>query len=75
MGDGQADPQRQINIIRVRIGLAIISIVVVVAVAMMFVLGSTPGKAVMFAIALTAFARAFLLVRSLRRERRAGPGG
>ena len=34
----------------------------------MFVVEAPAGKALMFAIAVTAFVRAFLLSRSLRRE-------
>jgi hypothetical protein len=58
--DGQRDPRK------VRIGLAIISVVVVVAVVAMVVIDSAAGKALMFAVAATAFVRAFLLQRWLR---------
>jgi amino acid transporter len=57
----------QINRKKVRAGLTVISAVVVIAVAMFFVVEAVAGKAVMFAIALTAFVRAGLLARSLRR--------
>jgi hypothetical protein len=63
-----AADEPQMNLAKVRIGLAIISVVVVVAVVMFFVVEPPAGKAVMFAIALTAFVRAALLVRSLRRD-------
>jgi hypothetical protein len=53
---------------RIRIGLAIITVVFAVAVAMVFLVQALAGKAVMFAIALTAFVRLLLLVRSLRAE-------
>jgi len=66
MQDANADRP---NPIRVRIGLAVISVVVVVAVAMIFLVEAPAGKAVMFAIAVTAFVRAYLLFRSLRVER------
>lgn len=56
---------------RVRLGLALIGLVLVVAIVMVFVVEAPAGKAVMFAIALTAFVRAYLLARSLRSE---GPG-
>jgi hypothetical protein len=53
---------------RIRTGLAIITVVFAVAVAMVFLVQALAGKAVMFAIALTAFVRLLLLVRSLRAE-------
>lgn len=58
----------QPNQARVRIGLALISVVVLVAVAMIFLVQAPAGKAVMFAIAVTAFVRAYLLFRSLRAD-------
>jgi hypothetical protein len=58
----------QIDRRKIRIGLALISLVVIAAVILMFVVEAPAGKAVMFAIAVTAFVRAFLLSRSLRRE-------
>jgi hypothetical protein len=63
-----APDEPQMNLAKVRIGLAIISVVVLVAVVMFFAVEPPAGKAVMFAIALTAFVRAALLVRSLRRD-------
>jgi hypothetical protein len=51
---------------RVRIGLGLITVVFVVAMAMVFLVTAPAGKAVMFAIALTAFVRVVLLYRSLR---------
>ena len=63
------DPQEpQIDRRKIRIGLALIVVVVIAAVILMFVVEAPAGKAVMFAIAVTAFVRAFLLSRSLRRE-------
>lgn len=53
---------------KVRIGLAMISVVVVVAIAMFFVVEAPAGKAVMFAIALTAFVRLTMLARAVRRD-------
>lgn len=61
----------QVDRRRVRLGLAIIGLVLVVALVMVAVVESPAGKAVMFAIALTALVRAFLLARSLRAG---GPG-
>jgi uncharacterized membrane protein len=61
----------KVNPRKVRLGLAIIGLVLVVALVMMAVVESPAGKAVMFAIALTALVRAYLLARSLRSE---GPG-
>ena len=58
----------QIDRRKIRIGLALIVVVVIAAVILMFVVEAPAGKAVMFAIAVTAFVRAFLLSRSLRRE-------
>jgi len=51
--------------------LALITVVVVVALVMIAVIDSPAGKAVMFAIAVTAVVRAYLLYRSLRQEQRA----
>jgi hypothetical protein len=68
MDDGVAP---QINRNKVRLGLAIIGLVLVVALVMVAVVEAPAGKAVMFAIALTALVRAYLLARSLRAE---GPG-
>jgi hypothetical protein len=51
---------------KVRIGLALITVVILVSLVMVFVIESTAGRAVMFAIAFTALVRAFLLVRWLR---------
>lgn len=62
-------PDPQFDRRKVRIGLAVISVVVIVAAIMVVVIEAPAGKAVMFAIALTAFVRAFLLSRSLRAER------
>ena len=61
-----SDPQP--SKMRVRIGLALITVVFAVALVMMFLIAAPAGKAVMFAIALTAFVRVLLLFRSLRRE-------
>jgi hypothetical protein len=59
------------NVAKVRIGLALIGIVIAVALVMTVVIEAPVGKAVMFAIALTAFVRAYLLYRSLRNEQQA----
>ena len=63
------DPTPQISRTKIRIGLGLISLVVIAALVLVFVIEAPAGKAVMFAIALTAFVRAFLLSRSLREER------
>lgn len=63
------------NVTRIRVGLAIIAVVVIVALALVAVIDSPVGRAVMFAVALTGFVRAFLLYRSLRREQRGSPAG
>ncbi|HEX4868086.1 MAG TPA: hypothetical protein VFV32_10710 [Acidimicrobiales bacterium] len=60
--EGERDPRK------VRLGLAIISVVVVVALIAMVVIDSPAGKALMFAVAATAFVRAFLLQRWLRAQ-------
>ncbi len=49
-------------------GLAIVSVVVLVCVGLAFTADAAIVKALMFAIALTAFVRAYLLFRALRRE-------
>jgi hypothetical protein len=54
---------------KIRIGFACISVVVIVAIVTFFAVEAPAGKAVMFAIALTAFLRAFLLVRSTTASR------
>jgi hypothetical protein len=54
---------------KIRAGLAIVTVVVLAALILMAVIDSGLGRAVMFAIAVTAFVRAFLLARSLRRGR------
>ena len=56
----------QPNRAKIRIGLGLITVVFAVALAMVFVVEAPAGKAVMFAIALTAFVRVVLLFRSLR---------
>ena len=64
---GMTEPtgdQRDIR--KVRIGLAIISVVVVIAVVALFLVDAAIGKAIMFAVAATAFVRAYGLVRWLR---------
>jgi hypothetical protein len=53
---------------KVRLGLALIAIVLVVALVLVFVVAATIVKALMFAIAVTAFVRVFLLARSLRSD-------
>jgi hypothetical protein len=58
------DPQP--SKLRVRLGLGVITVVFVVALAMVVLIEAPAGKAVMFAIALTAFVRVLLLFRSLR---------
>lgn len=57
---------------KVRLGLAIIAFVLVVSLVLVFVLAAAVLKALMFAIAVTAFVRVFLLARSLRSD---PPGG
>ncbi len=56
-----------VNPRKVRAGLAIICAVVVAAAGLGVVIDAPAGKALMFAVAATAFVRAFLLYRWLRR--------
>jgi hypothetical protein len=63
-------PQER-NVTKVRIGLALIGVVILVGLVMLAVVESPAGKAVMFAIVVTAMVRAYLLYRSLRREQQA----
>ena len=63
------DPQPEISRTKIRIGLALISVVIIGSLILLFVVEAAAGKAVMFAIALTAFVRAYLLTKSLRAER------
>ncbi len=65
--EDQRDPRK------VRLGLAIICLVVVIAVGMIAVIDAPAGKALMFAVAATAFVRAALLFRWLRSESGNGP--
>jgi hypothetical protein len=63
-------PQER-SVVKVRIGLALIGVVILVALVMVAVVEAPAGKALMFAIALTAMVRAYLLYRDLRREQAA----
>jgi len=62
---------QEISVAKVRIGLALIGVVILVALVMVAVVEAPAGKALMFAIALTAVVRAYMLYRSLRREQQA----
>jgi hypothetical protein len=62
------EPLPQIDRRKVRIGLAVIGAVITVALVLVAVIEAPAGKAVMFAIAVTALVRAFLLARSLRAD-------
>lgn len=57
---------------KVRIGLAMVVAVVVIALALLTVVDSNLVRAVMAGIALLGIVRAYLLYRSIRRERAAG---
>jgi hypothetical protein len=59
-------PDGGIDRTRVRIGLAIVTLVALVALVLVFVVDSVVGKAIMFAVAATAFVRLVLLVRDIR---------
>jgi hypothetical protein len=59
------------SVAKVRLGLALIGVVILVALVMAVVVEAPVGKALMFAIAVTAVVRAYLLYRSLRREQQA----
>lgn len=63
------EPTPEIDRTRIRIGLAVITLVVIASLVLLVVVEAPAGKAVMFAIALTAFVRAYLLSKSLRAER------
>jgi hypothetical protein len=58
----------EVNVTKVRVGLAIIGVVVVVALGLAVVIDAPFGRAIMFAVALTAMVRAYMIYRSLRRE-------
>jgi hypothetical protein len=58
----------EVNPAKVRIGLAIVGVVVLAALVLIAVIDSPLGKAIMFAVALTAVVRAYVLYRALRRE-------
>lgn len=60
--EAERDPRK------VRMGLALICGVVVVALGAMAVIDDPFGRALMFAVAATAFVRAYLLFRWLRRS-------
>ena len=53
---------------KVRAGLVVVVLVVAVSLVLLVVIDDPLGRVVMFGIALTAFVRAFLLTRALRRE-------
>jgi hypothetical protein len=59
--------EAQVDRRKIRIGLVMVSIVVVVALVLVALVDSPFARAIMFAIAVSAFVRAFLIVRSLRR--------
>jgi hypothetical protein len=59
-------PDGEVDRTRVRIGLALITLVLVVALVLLLVIDGVVGKAIMFAIAATAFVRLVLLVRDVR---------
>jgi hypothetical protein len=61
------DESPQFDRRKIRMGLALIGVVLIVALVMVVVIESAAGKSVMFAIALVAFVRLFLLTRSIRR--------
>ena len=65
----------EVNPTKVRIGLAIIGVVVLVALGLVAVIDSPLGKAIMFAVAVTAFVRAYVLYRALRREQQGSARG
>lgn len=67
MDDAEAP---QVNRRKVRVGLAIIGLVLVVSLVLVAVVTDPVGRALMFAIALTALVRAYLLARSLRTDGR-----
>ena len=64
-------PEQQFDPRKVRIGLAMVVGAVIVAVALIAVVDSNLARAVMAGIAVLGIARAFLLYRSIRRERSA----
>jgi hypothetical protein len=59
-----AEPE--VNRRKVRVGLAMVSVVVVAAVVLFVIIDDPIGRAVMFAVALSGFIRAYLMTRSLR---------
>jgi hypothetical protein len=59
-------PNGEVDRTRVRIGLALITLVVIVALVLLIVVDGVVGKAIMFAVAATAFVRLVLLVRDVR---------
>ncbi len=65
----------EVNVAKVRIGLAIIGVVIVLALGLSVVIDSAVGRAIMFAVALTAMVRAYMLYRSLRQEQRETAAG
>jgi hypothetical protein len=58
----QYDPRK------IRIGLVLIAIVFIASVVLFVVVDDTVGRAIFFALAVLAIARAVLLVRWLRRQ-------
>ena len=59
----------EVNRRRVRGGLAIVSVVFLVALALALIVDDPLGRVIMSAVVIVSMVRAFLLVRSLRKER------
>ncbi|HEX5366785.1 MAG TPA: hypothetical protein VFW63_09020 [Acidimicrobiales bacterium] len=66
MPEQRADPRK------VRTGLAMVAATVVIALALLAVVDSAVGRAVMAGIAVLGVVRAFLLYRSIRHEAAGG---
>jgi hypothetical protein len=59
------------DVTKIRIGLAMIGVVILAGLVGVFAIDAAVGKAVMFAIVLTALVRAYMLYRSLRNDQAA----
>jgi hypothetical protein len=65
----------EVSVTKVRFGLAIIGVVIVVALGLAAVIDAPVGRAIMFAVALTALVRAYMLYLELRREQQEPAAG
>jgi len=64
------EPPSDIDRTKIRLGLALVTLVVAAALVILVAADSALARAIMFAIAVTGFVRAYRLVRALRADAR-----